>query len=158
MNAKRRRDGSLVGTQAGVHGNGSPISEVANSTPILRSQVLPHPQQPLRKRVSSLPRNGSFDTTASSLPRHAGPRSPHLGYTFPSEADEEPEGDDDINEREEADLLNEVVMAIDMRDRGTIGCCYYVAREERLALLSDVQYGGLEVIDACRSPRPEVKF
>ena len=60
-----------------------------------------------------------------------------------------PEHDTDIDERENADLLNEIIMAVDMRDKGNVGCCYYVAKDEKLSLLPDVQGGGLEVVDAC---------
>ena len=63
-------------------------------------------------------------------------------------ADIRPEHDTDVDELEDVDLLNEVIMAVDMKDRGNVGCCYYVAKDEKIALLSDVQGGGLEVIDA----------
>ena len=58
-------------------------------------------------------------------------------------------GEDDAatQEREDNDALNEIVMAVDMRDRGTIGCSYYVAREEKLYFMDDVRFGGLDVID-----------
>jgi DNA mismatch repair protein MSH5 len=52
------------------------------------------------------------------------------------------------NDQEVADHLNEVIMAIDLRERGTVGCCYYVAMEERLYLMEDVKHGGLEVVQA----------
>ena len=52
-----------------------------------------------------------------------------------------------VDELEEDDSLNEVMMAIDMRDRDTIGCSYYAAREEKLYVLSDIKYGGLDIID-----------
>ena len=55
----------------------------------------------------------------------------------------------DIQDREENDSLDEVIMAVDLRDRGTVGCCYYVAREEKLYLMEDVKHGGLEVVDSC---------
>ena len=55
------------------------------------------------------------------------------------------------NDIEDADYLNEVIMAIDLRDRGTIGCCYYVAMEEKLYLMEDVKHGGLDVVQACET-------
>ena len=55
-----------------------------------------------------------------------------------------------VDELEEDDTLHEVMMAIDMRNRDTIGCCYYVAREEKLYFLSDITYGGLDIIDTCK--------
>ena len=57
------------------------------------------------------------------------------------------ERDDEILDREDNDSLNEIVMAVDLRDRGTVGCCYYIAREEKLYLMEDVKSGGIEVID-----------
>ena len=67
-----------------------------------------------------------------------------------------PEHDADIDEREDADFLNEVVMALDVRGRGNVGCCYYVAKDEKLLLLPDVQCGGLEVVDACAAYSDEL--
>ena len=61
----------------------------------------------------------------------------------------QPEDDNVIEEREDADSLNEVIMCVDMRDRGTVGCCYYVARDQKLYVMADVAYGGVEVIDSC---------
>jgi DNA mismatch repair protein MSH5 len=41
-------------------------------------------------------------------------------------------------------------MAIDMKERGTIGCAYYVTREEKLCLLEDIKTAGVEVIDTLK--------
>lgn len=38
-------------------------------------------------------------------------------------------------------------MAVDMRERGTVGCSYYVAAEEKLHFMEDVKLGGIEVVD-----------
>ena len=77
-----------------------------------------------------------------TTPRSAQP-SPYL----PSELSEilAPESDADIQSREQEDSIHEVVMAIDMRNRDNIGCCYYVAAEEKMYLLNDVVHGGLDV-------------
>jgi DNA mismatch repair protein MSH5 len=48
------------------------------------------------------------------------------------------------------DTLNEVVMAVDMTPRGTVGCCYYVARDEKLFFMEDIQFGDVDVVDALR--------
>ena len=63
------------------------------------------------------------------------------------------DGEDDAatQEREENDALNEVIMAVDMRDRGIIGCSYYVSREEKLYFMDDVPFGGIEVVDTGES-------
>lgn len=57
------------------------------------------------------------------------------------------------HELDEDDNLNEVIVAIDMRNRDTIGCSYYVAREEKLHLLNDVKYGGVDIVEACEFTR-----
>ena len=46
--------------------------------------------------------------------------------------------------------LEQVVMAIDLRERGTLGCAYYVAREERLYCMEDVANGGMEIVERRR--------
>jgi DNA mismatch repair protein MSH5 len=46
--------------------------------------------------------------------------------------------------------MNEIIMAVDLRDRGTIGCAYYVARNERLSLMEDIKMGGLDIIDTLK--------
>ncbi|WPG99670.1 Hypothetical protein R9X50_00248900 [Acrodontium crateriforme] len=48
------------------------------------------------------------------------------------------------------DLLDEVVMAVGMTDSGTVGCAYYVAREEKLLFMEDLRLGSLEMVDALR--------
>lgn len=55
-----------------------------------------------------------------------------------------------MRERENQDAVNETVMAIDMRDRGTVGCAYYVAREETLYLMEDIKMAGLGIIDTLK--------
>lgn len=57
----------------------------------------------------------------------------------------ESEADDD------ADALNEVILAVDLRERGTVGCAYYVARDEKLYFMEDARLGGVETIEARKS-------
>ncbi|QDS74512.1 hypothetical protein FKW77_007276 [Venturia effusa] len=62
-----------------------------------------------------------------------------------------PENSDDGYSRErplhegevddDADSLNEVVLAVDLRERGTVGCAYYVARDEKLFFMEDARLG-----------------
>lgn len=49
------------------------------------------------------------------------------------------------------DTLSEIIMAVDLTPRGTVGCSYYVAREERLYLMEDIQIGDVDIVDACES-------
>ncbi|TGJ88151.1 hypothetical protein E0Z10_g516 [Xylaria hypoxylon] len=60
-------------------------------------------------------------------------------------------GDDGLLSEESADAMNEIIAAIDMRDRGprgsTIGCAYYVVLEETLYLLEDVAMAGVDLVE-----------
>ena len=53
-------------------------------------------------------------------------------------------------------MLTEVIMAVNLTERGTVGCAYYVARDEKLYFMEDVPMGGPDVIDArkcfCQTP------
>ncbi|RAR08460.1 DNA mismatch repair protein MutS [Stemphylium lycopersici] len=49
------------------------------------------------------------------------------------------------------DTLNEVIMAVDLTPQGTVGCCYYIAREEQLYFMEDIQCGGVDVVDALKT-------
>ncbi|KAI9820000.1 MAG: MutS protein msh5 [Pycnora praestabilis] len=92
-------------------------------------------------------RNPSQQSRATPQIRVSLPPSSRQSSAAPSLAGDAPENDREIEDREENDNLNEIIMGIDMRDRGTVGCCYYVAREEKLYLMEDVAFGGLEVIN-----------
>ncbi|KAH7388768.1 muts domain V-domain-containing protein [Pyrenochaeta sp. MPI-SDFR-AT-0127] len=49
------------------------------------------------------------------------------------------------------DTLHEVIMAVDMTPRGIVGCCYYLAREEKLYFMEDIEFGDIEIIDSLRT-------
>jgi DNA mismatch repair protein MSH5 len=50
-------------------------------------------------------------------------------------------------EEAEDESLDLVIMAVDIRDRETVGCAYYVARHQSLMCMEDVAAGGKEVLD-----------
>ncbi|KAF2182192.1 hypothetical protein K469DRAFT_636979 [Zopfia rhizophila CBS 207.26] len=41
-------------------------------------------------------------------------------------------------------------MSVDLRELGTVGCCYYVARDEKLYFMEDAKLGGVDVVDALK--------
>ena len=96
---------------------------------------------------ASRPRNPRFRDSASvSIP----PPSVSRNQPSPSNAAvASPEGDP-LQDQSDEDELDQVIMAIDMKERETVGCCYYVAQEEKLYLLEDVRSGGMEIIETCR--------
>lgn len=57
----------------------------------------------------------------------------------------------DEPEREElpddADALNEIIMAIDMKNNGNLGCAYYITAQETLYLLEDVAMAGIDLVE-----------
>ncbi|KAJ9602597.1 hypothetical protein H2200_012790 [Cladophialophora chaetospira] len=45
------------------------------------------------------------------------------------------------------DFLEQVIMAIDIREKGKVGCAYYIAGEERLLCMEEIIGGGSEVVE-----------
>lgn len=109
----------------------SRMSSVTHSLGEVSSPTLPPPKQ---KRVSLRPPTSHIASNLSSDARL-------------DEQLEDSEAEDDIQRREDADSLNEIIMAIDMKERGTLGCAYYIAREEKLCLMEDIKIAGLDIVD-----------
>lgn len=133
--AKRNRASSV--TSVSTSRSKSHVSSVSRSSPALAHNPLPSPPP---KRVSLRPPSSRAYSAAASN------RAPS---TAPSSHANEPEDDAAIDEREENDSLNEIIMAVDVKGRGNVGCSYYVAREEKLYFMEDVKLGGLEVVETC---------
>ncbi|KAE8355541.1 muts domain V-domain-containing protein [Aspergillus coremiiformis] len=55
---------------------------------------------------------------------------------------------DCLNQPLTDDDLDQVMVAIDMRESGTVGCSYYSAQEETLYLLGDMKSAGIEIVDS----------
>ena len=134
--SKRRRASSV--TSVSTNRSRSHHSSVSRSSPALAPNLAPSPQP---KRVSLRP---------PSSRAYSGLVSNRAASTAPSSHGSEPEDDAAIDEREENDSLNEVIMAVDVKGRGNVGCSYYVAREEKLYFMEDVKLGGLEVVETCK--------
>ncbi|KAI0443128.1 muts domain V-domain-containing protein [Xylaria telfairii] len=96
---------------------------------------------PIRASSSSFHGQG---LPSCSVPHHPSVVGQSLGF--------EPGGEDnEVLSEESADAMNEIIMAIDMRDRGprgsTLGCAYYVVLEETLYLLEDVAMAGVDLVE-----------
>jgi DNA mismatch repair protein MSH5 len=72
------------------------------------------------------------DAPSSQMPL---PRNDQQSATF---------DEDDTDE-----TLDNVIMAIDMKEHGTVGCAYYVTREERLFCMEDIVHGGTDIVETC---------
>lgn len=46
--------------------------------------------------------------------------------------------------------LAAVIMAVDLRERGTVGCAYYSAQTETLYVMEDARYGNAELVGQCK--------
>jgi hypothetical protein len=81
------------------------------------------------------------------LPSHITTSSPSISHV--DDDDGAAENDEEVDMCEYDDAMNEVIMAVDFKDR-SIGCAYYVAREEKLCMMEDVKLAGLEVVDTLK--------
>src|SRR2546421_2757122 len=59
-----------------------------------------------------------------------------------SQSHEQGVGEDDYDE-----TLDHVIMAIDINERGTVGCAYYVAGQERLLCMEDIVHGDNDTLE-----------
>lgn len=53
----------------------------------------------------------------------------------------------DYPDGDESGGLDEIIMAIDMKDNGTVGSAYYVAIDEALFLQEDIPMAGMEFVE-----------
>ncbi|KAH7414103.1 muts domain V-domain-containing protein [Phaeosphaeria sp. MPI-PUGE-AT-0046c] len=95
----------------------------------------------------------SASTTSAGPPRPCGTRqestvSEQASARAPAESAVHDDGTSDFNAD---DTLTKVVMAVDLTTRGTVGCCYYVARDEKLFFMEDIRFADVDVVDALRT-------
>ena len=77
------------------------------------------------------------------------PSSSHLGPTRPSQSAGHDQSSQEDSEAS-ANPDDDVIMAVEANSKGSIGCCYYVAEERTLLLMSDVNGGdSLEILEQC---------
>ncbi|KAI0542909.1 putative MSH5 protein [Xylaria digitata] len=139
-----------------------PIERLVASSPVPRDKKPPRRTQALSNRpraTSTVGPRSIMPVYESSPPLPAPVHTPglslHPGGGRPPTSSQTSEsgllGGDDILSEESADAMNEVITAIDMRDRGpqgsTIGCAYYVVAEETLYLLEDVAMAGIDLVE-----------
>ena len=132
---KRYHDSSTAATPTLSSSNGSRTPSVAPSPSVPQPQRSRYAQQHPRKRVSSRPSSSRTDPVASSSRPYVAYKHGRQRYTTPSASAVQPENDAEVKEREDSDSLDEVIMAVDMRDRGTVGCAYYLPREQTLYMV-----------------------
>ena len=145
--AKRRRDGSIAATPAISQSSGLRASSFVQSSPLRHFQPIKRPQQRSTERVSlHLPRNRTGSKAPSS---HVRPAYRHSRLSSVPASAVDLARENGIGEQEDDSDPEEIIMCVDMRERDTVGCCYYESSTGSLHLVEDIQCGGLEVIDTC---------
>lgn len=81
------------------------------------------------------------------------------------------DGDLDVRQEPELDMVDEVIMAIDLREKSTIGCAYFSTTDATLYIAEDIPMAKLDVAEqlvihiqpttllvSCRAPEDFVTF
>ena len=145
--AKRRRDMSIAATPTVKQSNDSYASSFVQSSPLCHFQQTTHFQQRAGQRMGlRLPQERSYPDVS---PFHIRPanRPSHVSSAAASSVDLAQKDGTERGPEEDGDL-DEAIMCVDMRERGTVGCCYYESSTGSLYLVEDVQCGGVDVIEA----------
>ncbi|APA14707.1 hypothetical protein SS1G_06712 [Sclerotinia sclerotiorum 1980 UF-70] len=139
---KRRRIGSARGSNHhhSTRGQSSRFRASSSGTSSVsqdedRSSSMQPPPVPFKKRISMK----SASSHVAAPPSVQNEDNPESG-----------ENESDIQERENEDSMDEIIMAVELKERGTIGCAYYIAREERLCMMTDISMAGLDMIDTLK--------
>jgi DNA mismatch repair protein MSH5 len=105
------------------------------------------------KRPASEWHSDGSERQVSFLSRHSSHRPENNPmFLTPVRRPSRPRSSVSINIPEEVDESSDhIIMALDIKDRGSIGCAYYVARDERLFCMEDVPKGGIDVVEKCES-------
>lgn len=145
ITAKRRRDDSIAATPTVSQ---SSASSFVHSSPLRHSQTTKHPQQwPTIRNSLHLPSNYPGPSASSS---HLRPAYRHSRLSSVATPAVDATRKDLIDgEREDDSDPADVIMCVDIRERGSVGCCYYESSTGSLHLVEDMRCGGLEMIDTC---------
>ncbi|MCJ1405214.1 MutS protein msh5 [Xylographa trunciseda] len=147
--SKRRRSSSGTKSQ----GSRSQSSRQPSITRSISSQSQQSRHSQLKSKphhVAAVNQTTNQTTTPSAYSPSRTASSRRSCSIVPHDAGPEAEDDHAVYEREEDDALNEVVMALELRSRDTVGCSYYVAKEEKLYLMGDMRIGGLEIAETLK--------
>lgn len=147
---KRRRVSSVASSSNSRSSSSRQSSLVRSPTPSPLGTQSKHFRLRSRKKAPSQ----SASNLAAPVPsyRRIDSLSGSQASAVLGDVDFQAEDDLAVHNREDDDTLNEIVMAIDLRSRDTVGCSYYIAREEKLYLMNDIKFGGVEIIETCMYP------
>lgn len=103
-----------------------------------------------------LVRTGSPSCSSTAQSKSSSQASLHLSPPIDYRQDplnvgnNDAETEDAIQHREDADALNEIIMAIEYKSKGSVGCAYYVAREEKLYMMQDIQLSSFDILESLK--------
>ncbi|MCJ1249396.1 MutS protein msh5 [Trapelia coarctata] len=146
--SKRRRDSSLTGSQGSRLRTSAPASAASRSSAAPSQSSRHFARTPRHNGPQQVPASRA-PSASSRRPAASDPRS-RASSPAPSGAAIEAEDEIAIHEREDNDSLNEVVMALDLRNTDTVGCSFYFAKKETLYLMGDIKFGGLDIVDTLK--------
>lgn len=120
-----------------VHPHPSTMPPSSSSSQAFGS--LPH--EPYSSLAASLDRRN-----ASRTPSERHPPSRSNDYNTPSNARHDARDGiaSDID-----DLDHETILALDVKERGALGCAYYSASTDTLFVMEDLASGGMELLESC---------
>ncbi|KAI7346943.1 hypothetical protein KC354_g14102 [Hortaea werneckii] len=142
---KRRRSGKSS-RAARSSGNGSPSRGSAQSS--VRSGTRSVATSHHTSVESGRDRAGEHAPARNQPVPLRRPASVASSRTFAGDAESvagpEQRLSDDFDQ--DLDSLDEVVMAVNLTERGTVGCSYYAARTEKLYFMEDIKFGSADVV------------
>ncbi|USW47708.1 Putative DNA mismatch repair protein MutS, core [Septoria linicola] len=145
MQSNKRRRGNDTGAKRGQARTTSSYSNIRTGT---------RQSQPSRTATQLSRRTLGTSVAPLNVPTRASSNQSELSsHTFRGD-DEAPSVVTHVAPDQAAimdeEALSEVVMALNVTDKGSVGCVYYVARHAKLCFMEDVQAGGSDVVDALK--------
>lgn len=144
--AKRRRDESVGATSTVNRSNDFRALSFDQSSPLCHFQQTKRLQQRPTQRIGLHIPEKLSRCSDSLFPMRPASHHSQISYTAASVVDVAQE-DGAEGVLEEDSVTDEVIMCVDVRERGTVGCCFYESSTGSLHMVEDIQFGGLDVID-----------
>ncbi|KAH7095817.1 muts domain V-domain-containing protein [Paraphoma chrysanthemicola] len=135
---------SVASSRSSAISRNDSTRRVSGTTRSSRPAILGAQREPSRAEKPSKSTQNSM--TALSL-SHPHVRSSTSQVNVNDSAPAHEQSDLEANE----DTLNEVIMAVDLTPKGTVGCCYYVARDEKVFFMEDIAMGDVDVVDTLKT-------
>lgn len=153
---KRQRSNNSGASSRRVRSSGVPRAATASLRPTSTHPAAFREAMPSSTVVDSLPGPGRH---RGSSPRTPSQLSEASSRTFAGDirhdrsvttTELQHNQINDFSDDCDLESFHEIIMAVNVSDRGTVGCAYYVARTETLHFMEDAQFGGANIVDALK--------